>query len=222
MNGYEELWKKFRRERRLEPEEQEGPEQRDGLSASFMVPVEAKSILDGLGFVRKALRPFPFVSLHPDHFMHITLLLPGFLVREPESEDQLSPARLEELASGAREALVGSASFSMELRNLNAFPGAAFVEVHDGGALVEMREAIRKRCGLSGPPGPPHLTVAYLRATDGEAAPDAFVEAVEGYRNRRVGEIRVDRVELTLLDLKREYPKPEVFATIPLGGPPEA
>lgn len=221
MDGYEELWAKFCRERRLDFEEQAGPESQDGLSVSFLIPVEAEGILDGLKPLREVLRPFPFVSLHPDHFMHITLLLPGFLVREPETEDQLSPGRLEELASEARGVLADFPPFSADLRNLNAFPGAAFVEVHDQGRVGELREAIRTRCGLAEPLGSPHLTLAYIQAPDGKLASDAFVEAIGRCRDRRVGEIRVDRVDLTLLDLKEEYPKPEKFATILLDGSPK-
>ena len=195
------------------------PEWRDGhdLSACFVVPVEAETIRESLERLREAIRPFPFVSLHPDHFMHVTLLLPGFLVREPKAEDELSPGRLKELASEAREVLAGFEPFSVELRNLNAFPAAVFVEVHDRGELRELREAIRERCGLSQPPGPPHLTVAYIRAPDDTPAPEPFVETIERNRDITVGELRVDRVELTLLDLGEEYPKPETVAALPLG-----
>ena len=220
MNGYEELWEKFRRERRLEFGGHTDPDWQDGhnLSASFMIPVDADGIRERLTPLREALRPFPFVSLHPDHFMHITLLLPGFLVSEPKSEGELSHGRMEELANEAREALAGFPPFSAELRNLNAFPGAVFVEVHDRGEMVELREVIRARCGLSEPPGPPHLTVAYIQAPDDAPAPEAFVRTIERLRDRPVGELWVDRVELTLIDLGEEYPEPETFAEIPLGG----
>lgn len=220
MTEYEELWQKFRRERRLEFGGHTDPQWQDGhdLSASFVVPVRAESIREGLEPLREALRPFPFVSLHPDRFMHITLLLPGFLVRRPNDDDELSPRRLRELASEAREVLAGLPPFTAELRNLNAFPGAVFVEVHDRGKVVELREAIRKRCGLEEPPGPPHLTIAYIKAPDDSPAPEPFVEAIERNRDRPVGELRVERVDLTLLDLGEEYPEPETFARLPLGG----
>ena len=220
MDGYEHLWQKFRRERRLGFGGHTAPEWQDGhrLSTSFLVPVETASIREGLNSLREALRPFPFVSLHPDHFMHITLLLTGFLVREPEAGNEVSPGRLEELASEARDALTGFAPFSAELRNLNAFPGAVFVEVHDRGELGKLREAIRARCGLAEPPGPPHLTVAYIQAPDGAPAPEPFVEAIRRNRDAALGELRVDRVELTLLDLNEGYPEPETFTTIPLSG----
>lgn len=223
MNVYEELWEKFRRERRLEFGGHTDPEWQNGhdLSASFLLRVEAQSIREGLEPLREALRPFPFVSLHPDRFMHITLLLPGFLVPEPEAADELSPRRLEELASEAGEAAAGFSPFTAELRNLNAFPGAVFVEVHDGGKLWELREAIRLRCGLAQPPGPPHLTVAYIQAPDGTPAPEPFIREIERLRGWTVGKLRVDHVELTLLDLGKEYSEPETFASLPLGGQPE-
>lgn len=213
------MWEKFRRERRLECGGHTDPEWREGhdLSASFVVPVEAETIHESLKPLREAIRPFPFVSLHPDHFMHVTLLLPGFLVRDPKAKDELSCGRMKELASEAREVLAGFEPFSVELRNLNAFPAAIFVEVHDRGELRKLREAIRERCGLSQPPGPPHLTVAYIQAPDDTPAPEPFVETLERNRDVTVGELRVDRVELTLLDLGEEYPKPETFATLPLG-----
>ena len=222
MDAYRELWEKFRRESRLEFGGHTDPAWQDGhdSSASFLVPVEAESVREGLEPLRKALRSFPFVSLHPDHFLHITLLLPGFLVAEPQGPNELSVGRLEELAYGAREALAGFAPFSAELRNLNAFPGAVFVEVHDRGELREIREAIRARCGLLEPPGPPHLTVAYIHAPDGTPAPKRFVETIERCREARVGRLDVDRIKLTLLDLRKEYSEPEILAGIPLSGQP--
>ncbi len=222
MNAYEESWQKFRQERRLEFGGHTDPEWQNGhdLSASFVVPVETDRIREALEPLREALQPFPFVSLHPDHFMHITLLLPGFVVREPKTEDELSPGRLGELASEAREALAGFSPFWVNLRNLNAFPGAVFVEVHDGGKLEELREAVRKRCGLAEPPGPPHLTLAYIHAPDGTPAPKPFVRVIERHRDKPVGELLVDRIELTLLDLGEEYPEPETFAVLPLAEKP--
>ncbi len=214
------MWERFREERRLEFGGHTDPEWQNGhdLSASFLVPVEAKGIIEGLEPLREALRPFPFVSLHPDHFMHITLLLLGFLVPKPRSEDELSSERLKELEADAREVLAGFPPFSAELRNLNAFPGAVFVEVHDRGELGQLREAIRVRCGLPEPPGPPHLTVAYIKAPNDTPAPDPLVQTIERYRDSSVGELRVDRVELTLLDLSEEYSEPETLAALPLGG----
>jgi len=221
VEGYAEIWERFKSERRLEFGGHTDPEWQEGhaVSASFVAPIEAPHLREGLKPLRDTLRSFPFVSLHPDHFMHLTLLPLGFLVPKPEDENELSRERLEELAERAREALVGFPTFEMHLANLNVFPGAAFVEAREGGMLEKLRDVICGRCGLEKPTGPLHLTLAYLQEADGTLAPDEFVAAIERYRNWPVGKVSVERIEITLLTLgSSPYPELETFAQIPLNG----
>src|SRR5918997_1507380 len=127
MGEYAEVWERFVRERCLEFGGHSDPEWREGHahSASFMIPVEASRFRERLEPLREALRPFPFISLHPDHFLHITLLLLGFLVEEPENEGEVSRERLGEIEASASLALSAFPAFSVRLADLNAFPGAA-------------------------------------------------------------------------------------------------
>jgi RNA 2',3'-cyclic 3'-phosphodiesterase len=221
VDGYAEIWERFKRERRLEFGGHMDPGWQEGhaISASFVAPVETPYLREGLKPLRDALRPFPFVSLHPDHFMHLTLLPVGFLVPRPEDENELSREQLEELGERAREALGDFPAFEVELANLNVFPGAAFVEARDGGMLEKLRDVVCGRCGLEKTTGPLHLTLAYLQEADGALAPDDFVVAVERYRDWPVGKVSIERVEITLLNLgSSPYPELETFARIPLGG----
>ena len=221
MRVYDEVWERFVRERRLEFGGHTDPAWRGGhtLSASLIVPVEASRYRERLEPLRDTLHPFPFVSLHPDHFMHITLLLLGFPVEEAEGENEVSRERLRGIEAGARQALSGLRAFTVRLANLNAFSGAAFVEVHDGGMLDGLRAALCEWCGLKKPSGPPHLTLAYFHAPDNAPAPEALISAVARYRDWPVGELAVEAVEMTLLDLSLDYPEPEIVATIPLEKP---
>jgi RNA 2',3'-cyclic 3'-phosphodiesterase len=216
--GYAEVWERFVRERRLEFGGHTDPGWREGhaLSGSFMIPVGASRIRERLEPLRDALRPFPFVSLHPDHFMHITLLLLGFLAEEPEEEDEVSRERLGEIEASARRALSDFPAAEIRLANLNAFPRAAFVEAQDGGMLEGLRDTICSGCGLKRPSGPPHLTLAYFQAPDGTPAPEELVSAIARYRDWSVGEFAVESVEMSLLDLRLDYPEPETLAKIPL------
>ena len=219
MEEYDRVWERFISGRRLEfggymdPDWQEGHK----LSASLVVPGEASRFHERLEPLREALRPFPFVWLHPDHFMHVTLVLLGFLVDEPEEEDEVSCDRLQEIEERARTALSDTPAFRVRLANLNAFPGAAFIEAHDGGALDRLRDALCASCDLKKPQGPPHLTLAYFQAPDGTDAPEELISTIARYRDWPVGEIAVENVEMTLLDLRLEYPEPETLARIPLG-----
>ncbi len=218
MDEYADVWERFVRDRRLEFGGHTDPGWRDGhaLSASLMIPVDASRLRERLEPLRDALRPFPFVSLHPDHFMHITLLLLGFLVEEPEAEDELSRERLEEIAGRASGSLTDFPAFTIRLANLNAFPGAAFVEVHDGGMIDGLRDVLSRSCGLERPSGVPHLTLAYFQAPDGTPAPAALISTIARYRDWPVGELAVESVEMTVLDLRLDYPEPETLAEIPL------
>src|SRR3712207_156949 len=92
MEEYDRVWERFVDGRRLEFGGYMDPNWQEGhrLSASLIVPGEASRFHERLEPLREALRPFPFVSLHPDHFMHVTLVLLGFLVDRPEEEDEVS------------------------------------------------------------------------------------------------------------------------------------
>lgn len=217
MGEYAQVWQSFLARRHLEFGGHTDPSWREGhtLSASLVVRVDAPVIHDRLEPMRDALRPFPFVSLHPDYFLHITLYVLGFLSDDPE-EDEVSSEQLEEIEVNARRALSDFPAFTARLANLNAFPAAAFVEVYDGGMLEELREALSASCGLKRPSGPTHMTLAYFQAPDDAPVPDELVSAIARFRDWPVGEIPVGSVEMTLLDLRSDYPKPEALAEIPL------
>src|ERR687890_242411 len=214
MEEYESVWARFVRERHLEFGGHMDPDWQGGhtLSASLVVKAQASRFHERLEPLREALRPFPFVSLHPDHFTHITLVLLGFLVDQPEDGDEISRERLLEIEGSARGALSDFPAFTVDLANLNAFPGAAFIEAHDGGKIDELRAALSASCGLKKPLGPPHLTLAYFQAPDGTEAPEELVSAIERFRRWPIGEITVDNVEITLLDLSSDYTEPETLA----------
>jgi RNA 2',3'-cyclic 3'-phosphodiesterase len=224
VDVYEEIWERFVRERRLEFGGHTDPEWREGhaLSASLVVPAEASRFRERLEPLKDALRPFPFVSLHPDYFLHITLLFAGFLVEKPERNSEVSLERLEEIEGSARRTLSDFPAFTVRLANLNAFPNAAFIEVHDGGMMDKLRGALCVACGLKKPSGPPHLTLAYFHAPDGTPAPEKLISSIARYRDWPVGELAVEYVDLTLLDLRLEYPEPKVLARMPLKKPVSA
>jgi RNA 2',3'-cyclic 3'-phosphodiesterase len=220
VEGYEEVWQRFVAGRRLEFGGHMDPEWQDGhaFSASLMVPVDASRLRERLEPLRDALRPFPFVSLHPDHFMHLTVALLGFVVDEPAEENEVSRERLAGIERDARRVLAGFPAFGAGLANLNAFPGAAFVEVHDGGRLERLRDVLSEGCGIRKPSGPPHLTVAYFHAPNGARAPEELVRKIGEYRNWQVGEVEVRSVEMSSLDLRSDYPEPNILAKMPLAG----
>jgi hypothetical protein len=47
-------------------------------------------------------------------------------------------------------------------------------------------------------------------------APDGLISAIARYRDWRVGEFAVESVEMSLLDLRLDYPGPQVLVKMPL------
>jgi hypothetical protein len=47
-------------------------------------------------------------------------------------------------------------------------------------------------------------------------APDGLISTIARYRDGPVGDFAVESVEMTLLDLRLDYPEPEVLAKMPL------
>jgi 2'-5' RNA ligase len=218
MRDYERVWQSFVTGGSLDFGGHTDPDWQDGhtLSASFVVPVDATVLEARIEPLRDVLATMPFISLHPYHFMHITLLPLGFQVPEPDDEREISAERLSEIKNEARDALKDFPTFEIELANLNAFPGAVFVEVYDGGVLDELRERICEGCGLDAPTGSPHLTLAYFQAPEDTPIPPGLIPSIEQFRDWPIGRLQVDHVELTLLNLRRDYPDPECEAHIPL------
>ena len=220
VKPYEEIWSSFKSERRLEFGGHKDPKwQGDhALSASFIVPVNVSRFEDRLAPLREDFGRLPFVSVHPDRFMHVTLLMLGFLMPQPEKGNEVSPARLAEISRRGRRALKDFPAFDIEFANVNAFPGAAFIEAHDGGKISELQDALCDSCEIEKPPGPPHLTLAYFQAPDDTPAPEEVISTLENYRDWYVGETRVEKVSLTILNINSEHPDPETLAAIDLGG----
>lgn len=188
------------------------------MSVAMLVPIEATPLLERLAPLREDLDAFPFVSVHPDHFLHITVLILGFLSETPEDDKEMPPRKLAGIEHKARHALSDFPPFTVKLENLNAFPAAAFVEVHDDGMLEELRETLRSGCGLKVPHGPPHLTIAYFEAPDDSPLPQALVRRIERYRDWYVGETTVRNIHVASLNLTSRYPRLETLAEIPLDG----
>ncbi|MGH3090359.1 MAG: 2'-5' RNA ligase family protein [Rubrobacteraceae bacterium] len=218
MEEFERIWEKFSSERRLEFGGHKDPNWRGRyeISAAFVAAVDPERFAERLKPLRDALRPFPFVSPHPDHFMHITLNLIGFLGEGPSREGEVSEDGLIEIGAKARGALAGFEAFPVKLANLNAFPGAAFIEAHDDGEIEDLKDVLESSCGLKRTAGPPHLTLAYFHVPDGTEAPPALISTIERHRNWPVGEIEVREVRLSLLNLRTDQPAPETLTRIKL------
>jgi 2'-5' RNA ligase len=183
-----------------------------------MIRIPAALLQPALDGCRTALSGYPFVRLHPDHFLHITLQELGFVREESASPDEISPARLEEFAHAAVGPISERDPFSLTLGGVNSFQDAAFLDVHDGGACTRLHTRLLELAAIPRAPRYaylPHVTIAYYTS----AAPIAGLAAsLVPWRDVSLGSFLATEVEIVTLRLDEPYPPLETYAVIPLGG----
>jgi 2'-5' RNA ligase len=189
-----------------------------GPLAVCLIRVPARTLQPSLNELRAALSAFPYVRLHPDHFLHITLQELGFITDEPDSQDEITPARVEEFVAGAVAALAEAVPFDVRLGGANAFQDAVFLDVHDRGQCSRMHARLRELAAVPTQPKyafVPHCTIAHF--TEEGPAP-GLAETITKWRDRRFGSFTVHELEVVTIAVDTPYPELKTFSRIPLGG----
>jgi 2'-5' RNA ligase len=189
-----------------------------GAFATCLIRVPAGVLQPSLDELRTGLSGYPFVRLHPDHFLHITLQELGFLTENPKQIDEITPARLDEFVTGATAALADAAPFDIGLGGANSFQDAAFLDVHDRGQVSRMHTRLRELAAVPMQPKHayvPHCTVCHYTQ---DVAAQGLDETIARWRDRRFGSFTVHNLEVVSIDLNESYPELVTLAEIPLGG----
>lgn len=218
--AYRRIWQTFRTLRQVADGRHDTADwrSRGGVYAVCLIRVPAEALQPELDRCRAALAAFPFVRIHPDGFLHISLQELGFVCDRPSRPDEISPHRLDEFAIAAAAAVGERPSFEVVLGGANSFEDAVFLEVHDGGLCAPLHARLFELAAI--PRAPqfaylPHSTIAHYCA---EAPSAHLVAALMPWRTVAFGRFTVDRVEIATLRLDEPYPPFDPFAIIPLHG----
>ena len=189
-----------------------------GDYAVCIIRIPSDEIQGALQPIRRVLSAYPFVRVHPDHFLHITLQELGFVCDEPGRLDEITPARLDEFISAAAHPVSRTRPFEVALGGVNSFQDAAFLDVHDRGRCAKLHTRLHE---LAAVPHTgryaylPHTTIAHYTA---DAPSDGLAGALAPWRDRQFGSFRVTAVEVVTLQRDQTYPRLEPLAVIPFGG----
>lgn len=191
---------------------------RRGPFALALVRVPSAVVQPALDQLRIELASFPFVRQHPDGFHHVTLQELGFLVDVPSGPDEINRVRLEEFTQAAAAAVAERAPFRLSLGGVNSFQDAAFLEVHDRGALQPLHSRLLELAAIPRAPRfayVPHVTIAHYSAD----SPNHHLAAVlSKWRRASFGEFEVSEIEIATLRVDEPYPPLEPWAVLPFGG----
>ena len=218
--AYRRVWQRFRTFERLADGRHDTADWRshEGVYAICVVRVPSATIRPAVDPCRAALAGYPFVRVHPDHFLHVSLQELGFVCDEPGRPDEITPARLEEFATAAAGPIAEHAPFEIALGGVNSFQDAAFLDVHDRGRCARLHHRLFELAAV--PRAPrfaylPHVTIAHYIA---DAPIGDLVATLARWRDVRFGTFRATQVEIVTLRLDEPYPPLEPYAIIPLGG----
>lgn len=217
--AFRRVWQAFRTSDHVEDGRQDTAEWRShsGPFCMVMARVPAEALSPELAKVRAAMEQFPFIRIHPDGFLHVTIQELGFLTDTPGAPDEISPVRLEEFAHAAAHATAEREPFTVSLGGVNSFQDAVFLEVHDGGALQRLHARLFELAAIPRAPRYaylPHATIGHYT----EDAPSGHLAATfSPWRLTVFGQYRVEQVEIVTLRTDVPYPPLEPYAILPLG-----
>jgi 2'-5' RNA ligase len=218
--SYRRIWQAFRQHDRLADGRHDTADWRahHGVFAGCAIRVPAEALQPALDELRDALADYPFVRLHPDHFLHVMLQEIGFVGPDPQRRDEWSAERLEEYVTAATGVVAEATSFDLRLGGANSFQDAAFLDVHDRGACARLHTRLHDLAAVPIVPRfafLPHTTIAHY--TD-ESFAGNLPATLAQFRDRQFGSFLVSQIEIVTLRLDESYPHLEQYAVIPLAG----
>jgi len=188
----------------------------EGLYALCLIRVPAAAIQPQLDACRARLADLPFVRVHPDGFLHVTLQELGFVCNVPRLSDEITPERLEEFTAAAAAAAGEKPAFEVALGGINSFQDAIFLDVHDNGHCSRLHARLFELASIARAPRYtylPHSTIAHYT----QPAPTmGLAAALAPWRDVAFGSLLVKEIEVATLRVDEPYPPLETFAVIPL------
>ena len=198
---YRELWLVLRASGRLVPPRPG----RLSKSTQLVVRVTDGALFRRLDRIRHALAAVRNVTTVPDHYLHLPVLELG----------RVTPTR--RLARQAQEVLADLPPLVVELAKVGADDRGPFAELHPPDGLLALRERL-VQLAPGTPPDEPFLPRLPLGRLVGPVDGGALALAVEWFRDRPIGAVRVEKVTLAVVR-RRPMHWIEPVAELPLGRP---
>lgn len=206
-SAYRRIWQAFERYPTLADGRHDDATWRDhtGLFACCMVRIPAGALSPALDQLRAGLTDLAVARLHPDGFIHVMLQEIGFVTLNPTKDDEITPARFDELRTAIRSVSNDVGPFQMAVGGANSFQDAPFLEVRDEGACSLIHSRLRELAAVPIVPRYPylpHVTVGHYIA---ELDPIPTIALLREFHQTQFGSFAVDAIELATLRVDLDY-----------------
>lgn len=217
--GYRRVWQNLRQVTEVEDGRHDTQQWRSdaGKFAICCVRVPVSALTPEIEVVRDALRPLPFVRLHPDHFLHVAIQELGFLSDTPGHRDEFAVDRLDEFIAMAERPVCNFAPFRMTFGGVNSFTDAAFLDVHDDGWLSRIHRRLRDFAILPVDARYPYLPTLTIAHYADPSPIGSLPKILSEWRDTEFGTFTVREVDIVLFEPNDPYPPLEIAHSFSLG-----
>lgn len=176
---------------------------------TFLVDICSHTVVEDLGNVASSLAEFESIRPVPPEYLHITVKQVGFTTEDAEEEDEVSPAKVEMIASQASEVFSKVEPFTTRFPRLNLYPSVVFCEAHAEGQLETLHRELMKLSGVpehqhDGDSYEPHVTISQFKATSD------YQDVLKWLQNNRdvsTGTVQVDTIDLVEVNPNHFFPE---------------
>lgn len=161
---------------------------------SFLIKVEDRKVVKKIVEAQERLKRFPFISLHPPHFFHISLKALGFWDTAKKFDDSLDQKDVDRWVAKAEKVATQVNSFDLVIKGLNSFANSTVCQLHDeSGNLLRLISGLEGKMFDEKKSRIPHLTVGYYTEAEKNGA---LVEQLKKLKDFEMGTLQVDRFQL--------------------------
>jgi hypothetical protein len=185
--------------------------------AWLVVRVNDPALFRRLDRIRAALAGLPFVVPVPDHGLHVPLLELGPVASRRARAGELRPGELPDLAEAMRSLLARTRPLVVDVARVNATESEVFAELHRVEPLLALQAQLRAVVCPGAEDAPPLPRLPLARFVAAGDAP-ALGRALEWFRDRPIGPIRIGAVTLVVHHRRAPHPRQERIAELPLAG----
>ena len=188
-------------------------------SLMLSIRIDQPEIIEGIQSITDQIRHIPGVYIMPPEYYHITVKRLGFLTHQKQYDYDIEPQTLEQIIDQATQIFTQIPEFSIRLKNINGLASFVIVEVEDNGAIAQIQGRFHEDATLvpsysiEGEDWLPHLSIAGLKNLNGL---DILKSKMDKLRPINIGEIDVNRIDLSQAILQKPCPQCRTLRAFPL------
>ena len=165
---------------------------------SFQVPITDAPIADAVEDLQHELSDIAGLAMFEREMLHISVRGVGFQVISKKRQDDVTREDVGRITKRASTQLRDAKAAAIEVGPVNIFHDALILEVHDAGALADLRQRLADApddtFGIAGGQYLPHITIAMF--ADPAAAAPALRARLPQLRARPPIATKIARIEL--------------------------